>query len=791
MLGAGNNEGCEGMAYLEGVMNRVLLFMGTALLAIVSLAFPVQAGVMLTGAAPSTFSGPGETITFTYRLDEENITVNSMSLTGTNVPISGLTCTPAFPIDPLEVTNCTATYTTTASDVSDIQQYGGTYSLETIGGPRSGVVSSGAFVTYVPPTPQAIVTWDSAFVMAIGGPSGFLPNGGSVDIGTTVTFDFTFPTGWTYASLPSGCNIVHDSGDTWQGTITETCHVSGYETIILLHGIGSTELVEGEYGFFDIWTDGGVSPFTLTLDSGAVPTGMAFSNGHVSGIPSVTGSFEFTVGATNEYGHSASQAFTLTVVGSSTPTPTITDISPTTGPEAGGTTVTITGTNLTGATDVTFGGTAGTGIVVNSDTQITAVTPAGTAGAVDVAVATPAGTTTETGGFTYLADTLPALSISDVSKVETDSGGTPFLFNVQLDAPAPAGGVTFDVATADGTATAGDDYAVLSITGVTIGPGSFAAPITVQVFGDTIPEPDETFFVNITNVTNATIADGQGLGTIEDDDTASPTITGISPNNGPEAGGTTVTITGTNLTGANAVTFGGAAGTGIVVNSATSITATTPPGAAGAVDVVVTTPGGSATLTGGFTYTAATLPELSIDDVTVNEGDGNAVFTITLSAPAGPGGVTFTLATADGTAIAGDDYHSFNSSTNIPEGVDTYYHAVGLVDDAIEEVDETFFLDISSVVGATLAKARGTATIVDDDASIPPTITSISPDTGPAAGGTTVTITGTNLTGATGANAVTFGGVAATGYTVDSATQITAVTPAVSPMRLLLPILTW
>ncbi|TKT68799.1 IPT/TIG domain-containing protein, partial [Aquamicrobium sp. LC103] len=171
----------------------------------------------------------------------------------------------------------------------------------------------------------------------------------------------------------------------------------------------------------------------------------------------------------------------------------------------------------------------------------------------------------------------------------------------------------------------------------------------------------------------------------------------------------------------------------------------------------------------------ATLPELSIDDVTVSEGDGNAVFTITLSAPAGPGGVTFTLTTADGTAIAGDDYHSFDSSTTISEGVDTYYHAVGLIDDAIEETDETFFLDVSNIAGATLAKARGTATIQDNDASVPPTITAIAPNTGPMAGGTTVTITGTNLTGAT---AVAFGSNPATNVTVDSATQITAVTPA-------------
>ncbi|WP_308438227.1 IPT/TIG domain-containing protein [Streptomyces glebosus] len=67
-------------------------------------------------------------------------------------------------------------------------------------------------------------------------------------------------------------------------------------------------------------------------------------------------------------------------------------------------------------------------------------------------------------------------------------------------------------------------------------------------------------------------------------------------------GGTPVTITGTNLTGAT-VTIGGNPATGVMVNATgTQLTAITPPGAAGPADVTVTTPGGSATLVGGFTY---------------------------------------------------------------------------------------------------------------------------------------------------------------------------------------------
>ncbi|MFF3746887.1 IPT/TIG domain-containing protein [Streptomyces kronopolitis] len=82
----------------------------------------------------------------------------------------------------------------------------------------------------------------------------------------------------------------------------------------------------------------------------------------------------------------------------------------------------------------------------------------------------------------------------------------------------------------------------------------------------------------------------------------SPTLSTVNPTQGTTEGGTVVTITGTNLTGAS-VTFGGNPATGVSVNAAgTQLTATTPPGAPGPVDVTVTTPGGSVTLTNGFTY---------------------------------------------------------------------------------------------------------------------------------------------------------------------------------------------
>ncbi|GHH22019.1 IPT/TIG domain-containing protein [Streptomyces lanatus] len=83
------------------------------------------------------------------------------------------------------------------------------------------------------------------------------------------------------------------------------------------------------------------------------------------------------------------------------PAATIATVSPATGPTAGGTAVTITGTNLDGVSSVTFGGTAGTALTIVSATKLTVTSPAGTAGAKDVVLVDDAGNVTKTGGFTY------------------------------------------------------------------------------------------------------------------------------------------------------------------------------------------------------------------------------------------------------------------------------------------------------------------------------------------------------------------------------------------------------
>ncbi|HRO26513.1 MAG TPA: Calx-beta domain-containing protein, partial [Luteimonas sp.] len=128
-------------------------------------------------------------------------------------------------------------------------------------------------------------------------------------------------------------------------------------------------------------------------------------------------------------------------------------------------------------------------------------------------------------------------SISDTSAAEGDAGTTPFFFTIGLNQPAGGGGVSVDWATADDTATAGEDYVAAGGT-ATIAEGASSVTISVEVIGDTVTEPDETFFVNLANAIGAEIADAQGVGTILNDDIATVAISAIqgsgqvSPYNG-------------------------------------------------------------------------------------------------------------------------------------------------------------------------------------------------------------------------------------------------------------------
>ena len=158
-------------------------------------------------------------------------------------------------------------------------------------------------------------------------------------------------------------------------------------------------------------------------------------------------------------------------------------------------------------------------------------------------------------------DDLPNLTINDVTANEGNAGITNFTFTVSLSAPAGPGGVSFDIATANGTAIAGSDYVARSLTSQTIPAASSTYSFTVQVNGDTLIEAAETFVVNVTNLTGATLGDGQGLGTITNDD-ALPTlsINDVSVTEG-NAGTTNAAFT---------VTLNTASGQTVQVNYATA-----------------------------------------------------------------------------------------------------------------------------------------------------------------------------------------------------------------------------
>src|SRR5450830_859453 len=260
--------------------------------------------------------------------------------------------------------------------------------------------------------------------------------------------------------------------------------------------------------------------------------------------------------------------------------PTVSSLSPTSGPAAGGTSVTINGTNFAGVTAVTFGGTAASSFTFNSATQITATAPAGT-GTVDVRVTTGGGTsaTGSADQFTYLA----APTVGSISPTSGPAaGGTSVTINGANFAGVTA--VTFG-------ATAASSF-------------TFNSPTQITA---TAPAGTGTVDVRVTTGggTSATSAADQFTYV------AAPTVSGISPSTGLTAGGAIVTITGSNLTGATAVRFGASNALSFNVASATQITATAPAGA-GTVDVRVTTGGGTSASSGADQFTYVVAPTISV-----------------------------------------------------------------------------------------------------------------------------------------------------------------------------------
>ncbi|WP_159926814.1 MULTISPECIES: S-layer family protein [Nocardia] len=470
------------------------------------------------------------------------------------------------------------------------------------------------------------------------------------------------------------------------------------------------------------------------------------------------------------------------------PAPTLASIHPTVGPTTDGNTVTLTGTGLTGATAVTFGATPAPSFTLVSDTEITAVAPAGT-GTTSVTV-TAIGGTSNGIVYTYVpAPTLtsihptagPTTGGNTVTLTGTDLtattavrfGGVPAAFRVisgsEISAIAPPGAGTIGVAVTtaggmsnpvpyayvaapslasampDSGATTGGNTVVLTGTGftgaTTVDFGATAAVSFVVVSDSEIRAVAPAGATG--NFTVTVTAPGGTSNGFSYSYVPAPVVASAVPSSGPATGGNTLPLVGNGFTGATAVRFGATPASSYTVVSDTQITAVAPAGAAGPVAVTVATAGGTSN---GVTYTYVAAPTLTSVVPASGPTTGGNTVVLTGTGLSGATGVRFGASAAVSvTVVSGSQLNAV-----VPAGT-------------------------AGPVAVTVATAGGTSNGDTYTYVTAPTLTSVVPPSGPAAGADTVILTGAGFTTAT---AVRFGTTPAISFTVISDTRIAAVTPA-------------
>ncbi len=341
------------------------------------------------------------------------------------------------------------------------------------------------------------------------------------------------------------------------------------------------------------------------------------------------------------------------------------------------------------------------------------------------------------------------LSVDDVTVVESDGGTREAMFTVSVSGITPLL-ITVYYETADDSATVADgDYQPTS--GTLRFEDTLPQPVFVTIYGDTKAEPDESFFVNLSDANNATIADGQGQGTIQNDDPLPELriddVTVIEGDAGTTDADFTVTLTG-DFSEPVTVSYATADGTATVDDGdykPVSERLTFEPGEESLTRTVTVEVNGDlrgeedetffallsepvkATIAGDPRGTATIQdddppPVLSIDDVMMDEGDAGTTevsLTVTLTGAVGEP-VTVSYATEDGTATVADgDYQAISDTLTFePDGllIRTRPLPVHVNGDTSVEPDETFgvvlFGDPDRV---TIADGRGEVTIKNDD----------------------------------------------------------------------------
>lgn len=338
----------------------------------------------------------------------------------------------------------------------------------------------------------------------------------------------------------------------------------------------------------------------------------------------------------------------------------------------------------------------------------------------------------------------PQLSVNDATITEGDDGDRYLTYTVDLDQGSDET-VTVDFTTTDGTAVAGSDYLANAGT-LTFAPGETSKTIQVAVKGDTEVENTETFSLNLNNADGATIIDGEGIGTIINDDQI------VAPGNDDvqvtfqvdtqwESGfGGTITITNQGTTAIEGWTLGFDTLFSITSlwnaeqlsgnNNQYQITdlgwnGTINPNASVSFGFNGTWNGGNIPEPTNYNFNGELLgsfPSLSVSDVTINEEDSNNLvsFTVNLSG-ASEDTVTVDYATNDGSAIAGLDYLSTTGSLTFAPGETSKTVEVQVQGDLIYEGEESFSLNLSNATQAKLGDAESIATIIDND-PVPPSL---------------------------------------------------------------------
>ncbi len=428
----------------------------------------------------------------------------------------------------------------------------------------------------------------------------------------------------------------------------------------------------------------------------------------------------------------------------------VTGVGPSVGLTGGGTGVTIYGWGFTGATAVNFGSTPAASFSVTNDTTMTAVSPREAAGPVDVHVVAPGGTSPVTpadvGGdqFAYGADIVTNVSVAGQFSPEGSVNG----------------GTSVSITGAGFTGATAVDFGSTAATSFTVNSDGSISAVSP-------PGSDSTGWVDVRVVVPAgTSPVDPGI----DQFLYGPTITGISPSSGPGGGGTTVTVTGTGFTsdgGIYAVTLGwGGNARPFTISSDTSLTFVTPTQQHGTTAVPYVHTNGVAgqyqtpqiASPQAFTYDTPVVGAVSPAQGPVA---GGTTVTINGSGFTNATKLNFGSTVESSCATSAQPCFSVNS-----DGVITATSPAGS--------DSTGYVDVR-VWGGNLESAVNPY----DQFIYAPTITSISPTSGPSAGGTTVTVTGTGFLSDGGVSAAAFVGIGQPiGVTVVSDTQLTFVTPA-------------